>query len=179
MDIFEIVLLAVALGIDCMVVSFAQGVIYKDNRFRNSVLLALTMGLFQGIMPCIGYFGATPIYEYIEAYSYLIVFAIFTLLGIKFILDAFYKKPVKLCHISTNCLISIGVATSMDALIAGASIKFSQAELLSPAIIIGVISFIMAFIGFWAGNTCVKLPSKYLEIIGGIILIILGIKALI
>jgi len=178
MNTFEVIMLAMALGIDCIVVSFAQGVIYKDNRIRNSLLLALTMGLFQGIMPCIGYFGATPIYDYVEPYSHLIVFTIFMLLGIKFILDAFGKKKVKLCSISLSCLISMGVATSIDALVAGASIKFSQAEILFPAVLIGIVSFIMSFIGFWAGNTYIKLPSKFLEIFGGLILIFLGIQAL-
>ena len=95
MNLAEIIILAAALGIDCLVVSFSQGLILNSNRIRNSVILALTMGFCQGFMPCLGYFGTGVISKYITAYSNWLVFAIFMILGIKFIYESFQKKRRK------------------------------------------------------------------------------------
>ncbi len=179
MNLVEIVFLAFALGIDCLVVSFSQGLIFTHNRTKNSMALALTMGLSQGLMPCIGYMGADVISKYVEPFSHLLVFAIFAILGLKFIFEAFNEKDEEgICCLDIKCLVGMGVATSIDALVAGASLNFSSAPLLVPALIIGMASFFMSLSGFWGGNILKKLPSKYLEIFGGLILIILAVKAL-
>lgn len=179
MSLIEIILLAFALGIDCCVVSFSQGLIFTSNRTKNSLALAVTMGLFQGFMPVIGFVGAGVISRYVSSFSAWLSFAIFLVLGLKFILEAFEKKEEKICCIGLKCLISMGIATSIDALVAGASIKFSSTELLIPAILIGLASFLMSLAGFWFGNCFKNFPSKYLEVTGGIILIGLAIKAVV
>lgn len=178
MNSFEIILLAIALGIDCCVVSFSQGLIFTANRRKNSFLLALTMGIFQGVMPAIGYVFANFINKYVEAFSHWLVFTIFMILGIKFIIEAFEKKEYEpVCCIGFTCLMTMGIATSIDALAAGASISFSGAEILLPALVIGCASFLMSLFGFWFGNLFKKFPSKILEISGGIILMALAVKA--
>lgn len=177
MSLIEIFLLAIALGIDCCVVSFSQGLIFKSQRVKNSLFLALTMGIFQGLMPCIGYTGADVIHKYVAPFSDIIVFAIFLILGIKFIAEAFQPKEDEICCIGFKCLVGMGIATSIDALVAGGSLNFSRTPLVEPAMIIGAASFIMSLAGFWSGNLIKNFPSKYLEISGGIILILLAIKA--
>ena len=177
MSLVEIFLLAIALGIDCCVVSFSQGLIFKSQRVKNSLFLALTMGIFQGLMPCIGYTGADVIHKYVAPFSDLIVFTIFLILGIKFIAEAFQPKEDEICCIGFKCLMGMGIATSIDALVAGGSLNFSRTPLVEPAMIIGAASFIMSLTGFWSGNLIKNFPSKYLEISGGIILILLAIKA--
>lgn len=177
MSLFDIVLLAIALGIDCLVVSFSQGLIFKNNRTKNSLALACTMGLFQGLMPVIGYIGADVISSYVEKFAHWLVFGIFLILGLKFIFEAFQQKEETICCIGFRCLISMGFATSIDALVAGASLNFSGAKLLFPALIIGIASFLMSLSGFWFGNCFKKFPSRILEITGGIILIGLAVKA--
>lgn len=179
MSLVEILLLAFALGIDCCVVSFSQGLIFTSNRIKNSLALAFTMGLFQGLMPVIGFAGAGVISRYVSAYSAWISFAIFLILGLKFIFEAFEEKEDEICCIGLKCLISMGIATSIDALAAGVSIKFSGSELPIPVVLIGLASFLMSLSGFWLGNSFKKFPSKYLEITGGLILIGLAVKALI
>ena len=179
MSITEIIFLAFALGIDCLVVSFSQGLIFTHNRLKNSLALALTMGLSQGLMPCIGYVGADVIREYVEPFSKFIVFAIFTLLGLKFIVEAFQEEQNnEICCLDIKCLIGMGIATSIDALVAGASLNFTKTPLIIPAVVIGLASFLMSIVGFWSGNFFKKFPSKYLEILGALILIVLGLKAL-
>lgn len=179
MSLIEIILLAIALGVDCCVVSFSQGLIFKTNRFKNSLLLAFTMGMFQGFMPCIGYTGAGVIYRYVAPFSSLLVFLIFLILGIKFIAEAFQTEGNEINCIGFKCLLGMGIATSIDALVAGGSLNFSKTSLIEPALIIGFTSFMLSMLGFWSGNLVKNFPSKYLEIFGGVILIILAIKAVV
>lgn len=178
MNLIDITLLAIALGIDCLVVSFSQGLIFNCNRAKNSLNLALTMGIFQGFMPVIGYIGTNSLYKLLIPFSKWIVFAIFFTLGVRFIIESFQKKEEEIQCIGFKCLMSLGLATSIDALVSGASIKLTHTNLAPAATLIGAASFIMSLIGFWSGNRVKHIPSKYLEIAGGIILILLAVKSL-
>lgn len=180
MNLVELILLAVALGVDCLVVSFSQGLVFNTNKLKNSLALAFTMGIFQGGMPFIGYIGATLINKYVSAFSNWIVFVIFFMLGAKFIYEALQNKENEgtICCIGLKCLISMGIATSIDAMGAGVNLRFTNADLLFSVFTIGFASFIMSLIGFCLGNAFKHLPSKYLEITGGIILIGLAVKAI-
>ena len=179
MNLFDIILLAFALGIDCLVVSFSQGLIFTKNRIKNSLFLAFTMGLFQGFMPCIGFAGADYVYNLVQPFSKWLVFVIFILLGFKFILESYSVKEQKIMCIGFKCLLGLGIATSIDALVAGAGLNFTHAPILLSVFIIGFVSFIMSFVGFWSGNLLKTFPSQYLEISGGCILIFLAFKSLI
>ncbi len=177
MYLLDILFLAIALGIDCLVVSFSQGLIFTHNRVKNSLALAFTMGLSQGIMPCIGYFGVSGISNYVQAYSKILVFLIFFVLGAKFIYEAFQEKEKNVCCIGLKCLLTLGIATSIDALAAGVSLNLTKTPLLSATLLIGIASFLMSILGFWFGNFFKSMPSKYLEILGGLILILLALKS--
>lgn len=180
MNLVELIFLSIAMGIDCLVVSFSQGLIFNKERIKNSFYLALTMGLFQGIMPCIGYIGADSVKIYLKPFSKWIVFTIFLILGLKFIFEALknQEKP-EICCIGLKCLLLMGIATSIDALVAGGSLSFANTTLLKPALMIGITSFFMSLTGFWLGNSFKKIPSEYLEIFGGLILVGLAIKNII
>ncbi len=175
----ELIFLSIALGIDCLVVSFSQGLIFTHNRIKNSLALAFTMGIAQSIMPCLGYIGIGAISKYIEAYSAWLVFAIFFVLGIKFIYEAFQEKEGNICCIGLKCLIGMGIATSIDAMAAGISLKLTHTPFLEAILLIGLASFVMSLIGFWCGNFFKKLPSVYLEVSGGIILILLAFRTIV
>ncbi len=179
MHFIEIVLLAIALGVDCLIVSFSQGLIFSHNRLKNSLALAFTMGFSQGVMPCIGYLFTGIISKFIEPYGKWLVFVIFFGLGVKFIHEAFKKKEEEeeICCIGLKCLIGMGFATSIDALASGVSLNLTHTPLIFSASLIALMSFIMSILGFLGGNLFKKLPSKYLEISGGIILILLAVKA--
>lgn len=179
MSLIDIILLAAALGIDCLIVSFSQGLIFKNNRLRNSLFLAFTMGLFQGFMPVIGYVGTNSLAKILMPFSKWIVFGIFFILGLKFIIDSFQPKEEEFQCIGIKCLISLGIATSIDALVSGVSIRLTYTNLALSTVLIGLVSFLMSMIGFWGGNFVKHIPSKYLEILAGIILVLLAIKSLI
>lgn len=178
MNFIDLILLGLALGVDCFVVSFSQGLIFKSEKVKNSFKLALTMGLFQGAMPVIGYIGTNSLYKYVVPYSKWIVFGIFLLLGLKFIVESFQPKEKEVQCIGLKCLLGLGLATSIDALVSGASIRLTQTSLLISVMIIGIASFLMSICGFCSGNFIKNIPSKYLEITGGLILVALAIKSL-
>ena len=180
MGLIEIIILSIALGIDCFIASFSQGLIFKNKRVKNSLNLAVTMGGFQGLMPVIGYIATDKIYKLLIPYSNKLVFGIFLILGLHFIIEAFRQqdKPEIQC-IGLKCLMSLGIATSIDALISGTTIKLTSAILLLTCFIIGMTSFIMSLCGFWLGNRIKNIPQKKLQITGGILLLLLAFKSLI
>lgn len=179
MNLIDLILLAIALGIDCLVASFSQGLIFNTNRLKSSLQLAIVMGVFQGGMPLIGYAGTDYMYKLVVPYSKWIVFGIFLILGLKFILESFQTKKEEIQCIGLKCLIGLGVATSIDALVSGSTLRLTETNLLVSGLIIGVVSFLMSMAGFWSGNYVKNIPSKYLEIVGGIILILLAVKTVI
>lgn len=176
MTYFEIFLLALALSVDACAVSFSYGISFKENRWKNSMLLACFTGFFQGFMPCIGYFLTSFVRSFIAPYSNMIIFAIFAFLGIKLIIDK--DKPAPHC-IGLSCLLLIGIATSIDAFSAGISLSLMGNHILKPALLIAFITFLNSLLGFCLGGKLRHLQSHVLNIFAGLILIGLGIKALI
>ena len=178
MSYIEIILLALALSVDACVVSFSYGLVFNKNRLRNALALAFFTGMFQGLMPCLGYYLTSIIKNYIASYANLIVFAIFVYLGIKFIIEAIHKKNTAPVCISIGCLFLIGIATSIDAFSAGISLSLYGNHILKPAILIALVTFINSCLGFMLGGRLKSMPSNYFEILAGVILVVLGVKAL-
>ncbi len=178
MSYIEIFMLAIALSIDACVVSFSYGLKYDKERLKNAFLLSSFTGIFQGIMPVIGYFLTYFVKIYIAPYSSLIIFLIFSYLGFKFITEAFQPKAKKELCINLKCLILIGIATSLDAFSAGITLSLYGNNILKPAILIAIITFLNSNLGFFTGGKIKHLSTKYLEIIAGLILLGLGIKVL-
>ena len=179
MSYFSIILLAFALSIDACVVSFSYGLTFNQNRLKNTLQLAICTGLFQGIMPLIGYFLTGFVKAFIQPYASWIVFLIFTYLGIKFIYEAFEKEKQKQICLGLKCLLLLGIATSIDAFSAGITLSLYGNHILKPAILIGSITFINSILGFELGGKLRHLPTRFLEILAGILLIFLGLKAII
>ena len=103
MTLFEIIFLAIALGVDCLIVSFSQGLLIRFKRTKISTILASIMGFFQGGMPLITYLLTGLVYNYIAPFAKLLVFAIFMFLGGKFIVEALKKGELltdRLCYLT-------------------------------------------------------------------------------
>lgn len=178
MSYFSIILLAIALSIDACIVSFSYGITFNQKRLKNSLLLASYTGLFQGVMPIISYYLTGFVKSFIEPFSDLIVFLIFTYLGIKIIKETFNTKKEKPNCIDFKCLLFVGIATSIDAFSAGISLSLYGNHIFKPAILIAIITFINSILGFIFGGKLKDLPIKGLEIFAGILLITLGLNAL-
>lgn len=178
MNIFEILILAVVLGIDCLVVSFSQGLLVRFKRSKISNVLALVMGGFQAVMPVITYFLTSLVYKHIYPFAKPVVFGIFLFLGIKFIIEAIGNDEQIYKRLGYRMMILLGIATSIDALGAGVPLKLTDTNIVIAAVLIGIISYLMSLIGFWSTKYFENIKTQYLEISGGIVLIVLAIKAL-
>lgn len=180
MNLIDLIILSIALGIDCLLVSFSQGLIFIKHKRKTSFLLALTMGLFQGIMPVISYTCTDFVDEYVEPYGSWLAFTIFMCLGFKVFVETFYGKDEEkgMYDIGIKFYLLMGLATSIDALASGISLKLTNTSILQSAIIIGFGSFILSLLGFWLGYFLKTLPSKILGTIGFLILIFIAFKSL-
>ena len=175
MSYVDIFMLALALSIDAFVVSFSYGLCIERRKRLNSFLLALTTGSFQAFMPVISYFFTGIIKTYIEPYSKITVFIIFAYLGINFIIEGLNKnKDNKKIDICVQSLLLIGIATSIDALSSGITLSLTNTSITISSITIGAVTFINSIIGYWLGYYLKNIKSRYFEIIGGIILLILA-----
>lgn len=178
MHLIDILLLAFALSIDACVVSFSYGINQKKDIIKSSILLALFTGVFQGVMPLLGGVCTDCVRCYIQPFSKWIVFAIFLYLGINFIKESFEEKTTSK-ELSIAVLFLIGVATSIDAFSVGIPLSLKCTSICLPVVIIGCVTFINSLIGFYSGRFFNHFNPKYLEILGGCILIALAIKVII
>ena len=178
MSYISIILLAIALSIDACVVSFSYGITFGEKRLKNALSLAICTGMFQGIMPTIGYYLTGFVTSFIEPYAALIVFLIFTYLGVKVIIEALDTQKEKPVCIDLKCLLLVGIATSIDAFSAGITLSLFGNHILKPALLIAFVTFANSILGFTLGGKLKHLPTKGLEIFAGILLIILGVKVL-
>ncbi len=179
MNEFEIFILAIALSLDALLVSFSYGLIISERKVYHSLLLACFFGFFQFFMPIVGCCLTGLLYSQLEIYSKWIVFVIFSILGLKFLTSAFEKKEKnKIVCISISCVFLLAIATSIDALGAGVSFKLLNVKAFLPSCLIGVITFFLSFVGFWVATIFKKLPTKPIEITGALLLIYLAINAI-
>jgi putative Mn2+ efflux pump MntP len=175
--------IAVALAMDAFAVSIATGVSLKDVSFRQTFRMSWHFGLFQAMMPVIGWSAGLSIRVYIERYDHWVAFALLTLVAINMIREAFQhdkgegqkKDPTK-----GMTLMILSIATSIDALAVGLSISILNVSIWTPALIIGIVAGIFSIVGLQIGKrigSATRL-SRYADAIGGIVLLAIGFKIL-
>ena len=179
MSYLSIIILAFALSADACAVSFSYGLKFNEEKFKNALLLSSFTGIFQGLMPVIGYFLTNFVRVYIQPYSSLIVFLIFSYLGFKFIKDANMSQKAKELCIDLKCLFLIGIATSIDAFSAGITLSLYGVLILKPALLIALVTFVNSNLGFYIGGKLKQMPTKNLEILAGVLMLLLALKAVI
>lgn len=185
MSLIDITFLALALAMDCFTVSIVSGVIIRKYILSIILRMAVLFGLFQAMMPFIGWLGTSYFSHYLESVDHWIAFGLLAFLGGKMIKDSFGSEEE--AHFDPSKLTSqllFAVATSIDALAVGISfacLGYKNIEQLTlPLIVIGVCSFIMSILGNILGVMCGKSIVKRLkpEFIGGVILLLIGIRIL-
>lgn len=177
----DVFLLALALSVDAFVVSFSYGLVIRKKKGVSALKIATATGLGQWIMPILGWYGARSIYKQIESIDHWIAFFVFCALGIKVIADSFRACEAKeklQPQLDIKILFMIGVATSIDAFVSGSMLFFMKEPIGLSAVIIGAVTFINSCIGFNICRIFKKMPTKYLEVASGLILIGLGCKVL-
>ena len=185
MQFWEILLLAVALAMDCFTVSAVSGVIVRRWRGGTALRLALLFGLFQALMPLIGWVAISFFRSSVEAFDHWIAFGMLAFLGVKMIRDAFAPEEEKLMNpVKLRTQLALAVATSIDALAVGISMGCSGYETLGSLVLplgtIGLVSFLMSIVGFLIGVRFGETVARRWkpELFGGVILLAIGVKIL-
>lgn len=186
-SVLDLLLLSVALAMDCFTVSIMSGVILRHG-FNAAILrMAVLFGVFQAAMPLIGWLGTAHFSQYLEAVDHWIAFGLLAFIGGKMIKESFDGDEE---HQSFNPLmlrtqLLLAVATSIDALAIGISMACLGYDHLSqltfPLLLIGVVSILFSLIGYWSGVRFGRIIARRLkpELFGGIVLIFIGLKVLV
>ena len=174
----EAILLGIALAMDSLTVSIVNGLKYKNYGRRNMFLSSFSFGFFQGFMPLLGYWIFIPIIRYIEAFDHWVVLIVLGWLGINMIRESLHKEEVEKSEepFTLKILLFESVATAIDALSSCVVLDdFGLSPYLS-CFIVFVCTFLICLVGHLLGKKIGILLKDRASILGGIILILLGIK---
>ncbi len=179
MGLIEIIISGIALAMDAFAVSICKGLTLKKMEISKALICGIYFGVFQAIMPLIGYFIGKSFITFIESFDHWIAFAILAIIGISMIRESFSKEGVD-PDFSAKAMLILALATSIDALAMGLS--FSMVDLrvniFVAVTIIGVITFILSGLGVFIGNIFGSRFNKVAQIIGGVCLVLIGVKVL-
>ena len=181
----EIWLLAIGLAMDCFAVSIASGIILKRTRWKPMLIMAFAFGLFQALMPFIGWMFAKSFSHLIESIDHWIAFGLLSAIGIQMIREGFGKKEeTKFDPLSYKVILTLAVATSIDAMAVGVSMAFMQIgsswdTIAIPAVLIAAISSALTIAGLGTGIFIGRKIPCSIAPVGGLILIGIGIKIII
>ena len=176
MTIFELFLIAVGLASDAFVVSITLGLKYQYLNLLNKLKIALTFSTLQVIMPMVGFLVAYNFNSQVTFLTKFISFIILSLIGLNMVIN---KEEDLNYNINFKNLFILGIATSLDAFAVGLSFAFLKVSMFLSLSLIGFVTFLMCFIGPYLGNYFGSKISNKPQVVGGIILIIIGFKILI
>ena len=181
MGIVELFLLAVGLSMDAFAVSVCKGLAMPKVTARNALIVGAWFGGFQALMPTLGYFLGVSFRDYITAIDHWIAFVLLAVIGGKMIYDAVTEKPEEEevnPSLSFKTMLVLAIATSIDALAVGISFAFLGVAIAPAVSFIGIITFCISVAGVKIGNVFGAKYEKKAELVGGIILVLLGVKIL-
>lgn len=143
--------------------------------------MAVFFGFFQAAMPVIGWYGGKKVYHLISRYDHWIAFGLLFLVGIRMIREAYRAGSCESGkkNMSLGLLLTLSVATSIDALAVGLGLGVMNEEILFPALVIGAVTFLMSLSGGFLGKKISGLLGRKVEVFGGILLIAIGLKILV
>lgn len=181
MNILTILFIALGLSMDAFAVSIANGFTIKQLRIDHALRIAVFFGLFQAIMPVIGWSAGIGLRDLIAMIDHWIAFGLLSIIGIKMILESREIKQEEegKSPLTIYTLLLLSLATSIDALAVGFSLSLLSISIISPAIIIGLVTFLLSFAGVFIGKKFGHFLESKIEMAGGIILIAIGVKILI
>ena len=189
MYIPELILLAVGLSMDAFAVAICKGLALKRPRPSDNFIVGLWFGVFQGLMPFIGYLLANAWSDRIEKYDHWIAFGLLALIGANMIKEAFSKEEEEMhAEMGIKSMLLLAIATSIDALAVGVTFSVVKINIIKSAgrmansimacVMICIVTFCFSYAGVTVGAKFGSKNKKTAEIVGGVILIIIGIKVL-
>ena len=179
MSLTELFVIAVGLSMDAFAVAVCKGLSMRKMSWKKGVIVALYFGIFQGAMPLIGYFLGVQFQGSIQAVDHWIAFVLLGLIGANMIRESLSKEEEKTDDsVSFKSMSVLAVATSIDALAIGVTFAFLQVDIIPADSFIGVTTFVLSLIGVKIGNVFGSRYKSKAEFIGGLILILMGLKIL-
>lgn len=177
MGIIEIILIGVSLAMDAFAVSICKGLSMKKLDLKKATIIALYFCIFQMLMPVIGYFLGSALDTIVNKVTHWIAFILLSIIGINMIKESTDDEIDKRNdNVDFKTMLPLAIATSIDALAVGVTFAFTQTNLILSIIIIGVITFVISFAGVLIGKKFGDKFQNKAELIGGIVLILIGLK---
>ena len=181
MSLLELALIAIALSMDAFAVSITEGVRMPTLKYSHALKLAFFFGLFQAFMPILGYMAGASVHVFIESIDHWVAFALLAFIGLRMIIESCSRatcdsKPQ--CQSGFKALCILSLATSIDALAVGISLAIQHANIFFCAVIIGITTFAISFLGVALGRKLGCVFQKKAEIGGGLVLIGIGLNIL-
>jgi len=182
MNLFIVLALALALAMDAFAVSLGISITRDKITGKQTFRLAFHFGLFQFLMPIVGWITGETILKFVQSFDHWIALVLLLFIGGKMIYESFKlgekhkrddRDPTK-----GSSLLFLSIATSIDALAVGLSLAVLEVNIIYPAAIIGIVAFLMTGLGMKIGPHLGKLMGKGAELLGGVILILVGLKIL-
>lgn len=179
MDLIELFLIAVGLSMDAFAVSVCKGLAMPKCTFKKAAIVGLWFGGFQALMPAIGYVLGAQFQETIASIDHWIAFVLLALIGGNMIHEALDNDEEEAdASLDVKTMFLLAVATSIDALAIGITFAFLKVNIIPAVCFIGIVTFIISFAGVKIGNVFGVRYKNKAEIVGGVILILLGLKIL-
>lgn len=180
MPVFEIILIAFGLSMDCFAVSISGGVTIKNLNFYKALKPAFFFATFQILMPVIGWLVGNAFSGIFQKVDHFLAFFILAFIGIKMIIESFKdeEKEKDFRMDKMKILISLSIATSIDALIVGFGLGFLKFPVITFLSTVWVITFFMTMTGLFIAKQVSPVVGKRAEVIGGLILFLIGLKIL-
>lgn len=180
MGILELLILAVGLSMDAFAVSVCKGLSLGKIKLKHALTAGLWFGGFQALMPLIGYFLGVGFSELVSKFSHWIAFALLVIIGGNMIKEALGKDEEENtdASMSPKNMLLLAIATSIDALAVGVTFAFLEVEIVPAVSFIGVVTFLFSAVGVKIGSLFGTKYKSKAQIVGGVILILLGIKIL-
>lgn len=179
MGIAEIILIGLSLSMDAFAVSVSNGMVYQNLSRKRMLAMPVAFGLFQGIMPICGFFLGNLFAEWITRYAGMIALLVLGWIGVNMIRESLKEEEQKSisADLDFRTLLFQAVATSIDAFAVGVSFCAIGVNIFSSAGIIALTTFLCSLVAVLVGKKLGKLLGQKAEILGGLILIIIGIKS--
>lgn len=178
MSIAELILIALGLSMDACAVSVCKGLSVRKLEVRHAMLTGLYFGLFQGLMPLLGYLLGFRFEHLIKEIDHWIAFVLLAVIGINMIRESFGEAEEHNDDFGVKTMLVLAVATSIDALAVGIGFAFLDVNILSAASAIAAITFCMSAAGTWVGHRFGERFKSRAEFAGGLILVAMGLKIL-
>ncbi len=181
MSFLTLFLISLGVSADAFAVALGKGLQMRRLRVGDAALVAVTFGLFQAVMPVVGWLLGTGLSDYVTEIDHWIAFALLSLIGVKMIWEAFTAGddgPGDDGRIPVRELLVLGFATSIDALAVGISFAFLDVDIVGAVVLIGVTTFVVAWVGVLVGHRAGVRFRGPAEVVGGLVLIVIGVRVL-